>query len=97
MISSKARAATPNASRYLQQLCKHWGHRFDVTFSPEHGEIDFGDGRCLLDAKPDFLEIVVNGEPDNMDGLEDAVAEHLNRFAHREGALEIDWQREAQQ
>lgn len=94
MTTSRASVATPNASRYLQQLCKHWGHRFAVTFTPEHGEIDFGDSSCVLDAQPDTLEIVVSGDAEAMDGLEDAVADHVNRFAHKEGALQFGWQRE---
>lgn len=94
MTTARASVATAHASRYLQQLCKHWGHRFTVTFSPAHGDIDFGDSRCVLDATSDRLDIIVTGEPDGMNGLEEAVADHLNRFAHREGELRIDWKRE---
>lgn len=94
MSTSRASAATPHASRYLQQLCKHWSHRFTVSFNADHGEIDFGDSRCVLYARPEGLDILVTGEADAMDGLEEAVAEHLNRFAHREKTLDVAWLRE---
>lgn len=37
---SRADVPTAHASRYLQQLCKHWAHRFEVTFDPHQGRID---------------------------------------------------------
>ena len=37
MPQSEARIATASASRYLQQVCKHWSHKFAVEFTPEHG------------------------------------------------------------
>ena len=30
--ASQAQVRTEHASRYLQQLCKHWSHKFAVTF-----------------------------------------------------------------
>ena len=51
MPISEARVATAHGSRYLQQLCKHWSHKFTVDFTAEKGMIDFGDGRaCALGA-----------------------------------------------
>lgn|GEM_PF-4305252 len=38
---------TENANRYLQQLCKHWSHKMDVTFTPDEGRIDFPNGAIL--------------------------------------------------
>ena len=51
MPSSQARVSTASASRYLQQVCKHWSHKFAVEFTPEKGHIPFSDGRiCNLEA-----------------------------------------------
>mgnify|MGYP003349750236 CR=1 FL=1 len=53
---STARIATPLASRYLQQLCKHFAHKMKVEFTPEHGRIELRSGVCVLDAEPgDYL------------------------------------------
>ena len=53
MPASHAIVPTAAASRYLQQLCKHWSHKFAVEFTPEHGTIPFdAERRCTLDASP---------------------------------------------
>ena len=53
MPSSQAHVSTASASRYLQQVCKHWSHKFAVEFTPEKGHIPFSDGRiCNLEATP---------------------------------------------
>ena len=39
--SAAASVPTANASRYLQQLCKHWTHNLEVEFTPEHGRVTF--------------------------------------------------------
>ena len=30
---------TASASKYLQQLCKHWSHNLAVEFTREHGRV----------------------------------------------------------
>jgi len=83
--------ATPNGSRYLQQLAKHWSHKFPVAFTPEQATIDLPLGRCVLNAAPDRLDIVLTGTDDaDMDRFQTVVAEHLQRFGHRE-TLTFDW------
>ena len=34
---SHAEVATANASRYLQQLCKHFGHKVEASFDEKAG------------------------------------------------------------
>ncbi len=34
MHMSEARVPTASASRYLQQICKHWSHKFAVEIHP---------------------------------------------------------------
>jgi len=56
MPASQARVPTASASRYLQQVCKHWSHKFAVEFTPQKGRIPFADGRvCDLEATDDTL------------------------------------------
>ncbi len=86
-----ASVATASASRYLQQLAKHWSHKFDVTFDAHHAEIPLPFGRCLLDAAPDQLRVHLIGVTDaDMARFEQVVADHLARFAFRE-TLVFDW------
>lgn len=86
MPTTEAHVATAHASRYLQQLCKHWSHRFTVSFTPEAGTIDFGDGRaCTLAATPDTLALRATAGTDaDPAALERVIAEHVSRFAFRE-------------
>ena len=100
--SAAATVPTSNASRYLQQLCKHWSHNLAVTFTAEAGTITFpGDVRgrsfpaeatVTLQARETALEVLVDATaPDQLEGLKGAVASHLDRFAFREAPLAFDW------
>ena len=83
--------ATPNASRYLQQLCKHFAHKLQVTFDPHAGRITFSIGTCDLTAGAGELRLsLVAPDDEAMARLQDVVARHLVRFAFREG-LSISW------
>ena len=39
MATVTAAVPTTNGSRYMQQLCKHWGHKFEVSFDPQGGRV----------------------------------------------------------
>jgi hypothetical protein len=97
MPASHATIATASASRYLQQLCKHWSHKFAVEFTPEHGTIPFDATRtCTLDAAPDRLALTVEAADDaTLDRMQSVVIEHLKRFAFREDLGEVEWTRRA--
>jgi len=88
---SVAEIATPNASRYLQQLCKHFAHKRPVTFDPQTGSIAFASGECRLEAADGVLTLSL-AAPDAvfLEQLQDVVARHLVRFAFRE-EIRIAW------
>lgn len=99
---AKAMVPTPNASRHLQQLCKHWSHNLDVTFDPQHGSVTFpsnhrgaswpGDGHATFDARDQGLAVRIEASSaDQLERLKGAVASHLDRFAFREAPLTFDW------
>jgi len=95
MRISEARVPTASASRYLQQLCKHWSHKFAVEYTPAKGSIPFAaDRRCLLEATPDHLTMRIEaGDEAALARMEGVVVDHLKRFAFREDLGSIDWQR----
>jgi hypothetical protein len=95
MPSSRADVATEHASRYLQQLCKHWAHKFPVEFDPHHGAIQLSLGRAVMDADDKALHIAVAADDDaSLERLESVVADHIKRFAFRE-ELTFDWRKAA--
>lgn len=90
-LTQTAHVQTDHASRYLQQLAKHWGHKFPVTFTPEAATIDLPMGRCELTAVDTALDVTLSGSADaDMERFKTVVAEHLQRFGHRE-ILIFDW------
>lgn len=101
-FSSTAVVPTEKASRYLQQLCKHWAHNLAVEFDSHHGKVTFpkdargadwpGNGVFTMDASDTTLTCRIEAwAPGQLDGLKGAVQRHLDRFAFREGELVYDW------
>jgi hypothetical protein len=92
-VQSVAEVATPDASRYLQQLCKHFGHKLPVTFDEQSGRIEFSIGECRLDADEDEGVLTLSLSTPSvhqLEELQDVVARHLLRFAFRDPP-QIEW------
>ena len=92
MSRSTATIATEHASRYLQQLSKHWSHKLAVEFDPYQSAIDFGDGR-KVDLKATDIK-VTSPDESKLPQLEEVVAVHIKRFAFRE-ELDFAWTKAA--
>jgi uncharacterized protein len=103
MFCATANVSTDKASRYLQQLCKHWSHNLQVTFDANQGRVVFpkdargaiweGDGIFTMTALPDTLVCGIEAsEAGQLEGLKGAVERHLNRFSFREGDMIFEWQ-----
>src|SRR3954453_15081036 len=97
MPRSQATVRTASASRYLQQLCKHWSHKFAVEFTPEHGVIPSHETRrCTLDASTEQLALRIDAADDaTLERMQGVVIDHLKRFAFREALDEVKWERAA--
>ncbi|WNO52678.1 DUF2218 domain-containing protein [Stakelama saccharophila] len=100
--SVTATIPTENASRYLQQLCKHWQHNLKVEFTPEHGTIVFpkdargadwaADALATLDAGDNAPGIRIDASsPQHCEAMQGVIERHLDRFAFREAPLAYDW------
>ncbi len=94
MPNTTATVSTIHASRYLQQLCKHFGHKVPVAFTPEEGRVTLPFGTCHLAALPDALTLTATSEIADLPRLERFLGDHLARFAFRENPA-IHWQRAA--
>lgn len=100
--TSIAHVPTNSASRYLQQLCKHWAHNMAVEFDAERGRVTFprdargadwpGDAIFTMTVGPDVLDCRIEASaPGQLEALKGAVERHLDRFAFREAPLTYDW------
>ena len=102
MSAATATVPTGHASRYLQQLCKHWQHNLAVEFAADHGTVTFpkdargatwaGDALVTFDAGADALTVRIDASSDaHVEAMTGVVARHLDRFAFREAPLTFDW------
>ena len=91
-LTSTARVTTERASGYLQQLCKHFGHKIPATFDAAAGHLTFPMGECDLAAADGVLTLrLTTADAEAMTRLQSVVGSHLERFAFRED-LQILWQ-----
>jgi hypothetical protein len=101
-LTATAKIPTDSASKYLQQVCKHWQHNLPVTFDKAHGQITFArdargadwpaDAVVTLVAESDTLICTINASADGQrNGLKGALERHIDRFAFREAPLAYDW------
>lgn len=94
MPSSTATVATERGGRYIKQLCSHFSKKADSTFDEHSGHTRFEFGECRMSAQAQSLTFEVTAADEELLGrVEFVVADHLERFASRDG-LRIEWQRE---
>ena len=93
MPISTARVPTPNASRYLQQLCKHWAHKFEVEFTPTTGRINLPEGTvATMEASAEALDVRLEAVDEIViERMKTVLADHLDRFAFKEAPLPFEW------
>ncbi len=88
---AEARVLTEHASKYLQQLCKHFQHKLPASFDATAGAISFPTGEVKLAAEAEALALALESPgADELERLKDVVARHLVRFAFRE-ELNVAW------
>jgi hypothetical protein len=88
MAIVSGRANTASGSKYLQQLCKHWGHKFEVELSENRGQVRFPSAVVTMEASADSLLVTIEThETESVERLKEIVANHLDRFAFRGAPL----------
>jgi uncharacterized protein len=100
--AATALVPTTSASKYMQQLCKHWAHNLKVEFDATKGTVIFpkdargaewpDQGLVTMTAQEDGLLCRIDASAaGQLDGLKGALARHLDRFAFREAPLTFNW------
>jgi len=94
-VVSTGFTATASADRYIQQLVKHWSHKFATSYADGRGEIPFSeDTRASFEAREDGIAIRLSSPSDESDDrMRGVIAAHVDRFAFREAPLAFVWER----
>ncbi|MBP2561711.1 hypothetical protein J2T08_002631 [Neorhizobium galegae] len=94
MLQATAEWHTEHGGKYLVQLCKHFAHKIDVSYSETHGECRFTCGTAILDAGDGGLKILATAaDEERLAETESVIERHLVRFAFRENLEVLQWQR----
>ncbi|WP_040644836.1 DUF2218 domain-containing protein [Rubellimicrobium thermophilum] len=92
MIST-ARYPTAHASKYLQQLCRHFAHKVEARCDGQSGHAALPTGPATLTADAEGLTVRVEAEDaKSLIQARFVIDSHLVTFAHREGFTGLDWQ-----
>ncbi|KMO27800.1 2,4-dihydroxyhept-2-ene-1,7-dioic acid aldolase [Methylobacterium variabile] len=91
MTHSRAVVGTAHASRYLQQLCKHWAHKFETEYDATAARIalPLGEARLVASAEALTVDLAVD-DPAKLPDFQAVIVRHLERFAFRE-TLDFAW------
>ena len=92
MLKSQAYWPTGNASKYLQQLCKHFAHKVAVSHDDAQGQVALMTGPATLRADSLGLQVEVSGE--DAKAILQAryvIDSHLVTFAFRENFCGLRW------
>ncbi|WP_353643221.1 DUF2218 domain-containing protein [Mesorhizobium sp. WSM2239] len=93
MLTATTRCETPNASKYLQQLCKHFAHKMEVAYGDGYGQCRFSCGTATMNAGLEALDITVEAsDAGALTETKQVIESHLVRFAFRENLQPLAWQ-----
>lgn len=85
---SEANLQTAQASKWLAELCRQFQNRaakhpemgIEVHWSETRGSVDFGWGRCVLQAGSDALNLRVEADQaDDLERLQELLTRHVER------------------
>jgi hypothetical protein len=95
MLVTTARYPTAHASKYLQQLCKHFAHKIEVSYDATHGRAALPLGPADLTADATGLTVRIEAaDAKDIIHARFVIDSHLVTFAHREGFMGLSWQLE---
>ena len=90
-----ATITTVEPARIILRLCKHWGHKFAVSYDDIQGRVELPSALLLMRAGDGQLSFRVETQPDaDIARLEQVVADHAQRMA-RDETYSWDWRRSA--
>lgn len=92
MPKTVGRVETPNGSKYLQQLCKHFAHKITVENDTHAGRAEFSMGTAVMSADDTSLTVEFDlSSADDMPMAHSVIDQHLEKFAFREKLTGLEW------
>lgn len=98
-MTSEARLHTPQANALLARIGGQFRDRaaahpelgIQVDWSEKRGSVEFGWGRCMLEAGPDALKVSVEADqPDDLEALQELITRHLERHTPEDQPIAWD-------
>lgn len=89
----ESRLPTENASTYIRQLCKHFAHKVNATYTETSGHVQFDGGSCEMIAEPEMLIFrIQTDDTERIPMFQSVIDRHLEKFAIRETLPIGNWQ-----
>lgn len=83
---------TEHASKYLQQLCKHFAHKIEVEYNAEKGWAAFAMGTAHMIADDDRLTVTCDvADTAAIAAVHSVIDSHLKKFAFRDAVNTMTW------
>ncbi|MFV0410073.1 MAG: DUF2218 domain-containing protein [Paracoccus sp. (in: a-proteobacteria)] len=83
---------TPNAAKYMTQLCKHFGHKVPASVEGDRGQVSFAIGKAEMAAGDTGLTVTLTGsDAEALAQMRHIIDDHLKRFAFREDFSGMIW------
>ncbi len=93
MFVTTARLVTPNAAKYIAQLCKHFAHKVPVEWDESRGRAELPSGLAEMTAEADALTVrITAADAKAMISARFAIDSHLVTFAYREDFTGFSWE-----
>lgn len=90
-----ATITTAEPARIILRLCKHWGHKFAVSYDDTQGRVELPPALLRMQAGEGQLTFRIEAQPGaDIARLEQVVADHVQRMA-RDETYSWHWQRAA--
>lgn len=93
MLSSQSQFTTETPEKYLVQMCKHFAHKVETSYSNTEGKVDFPCGKAEFLVDENNLIFKVSAENSvNLNKSKSIIESHIIRFAFREKLERLEWQ-----
>ncbi len=91
-MKATATVQTKKAQRYMKAMVNHFSQKTTAAYEADSGYVEFGFGRCDIQAQSETLSFQVTGAGSaDLDRLKWMVDKHITRFSQNE-ITALTWQ-----